>query len=199
MLTLISWIVIIPIPLPLSAILILVIDLGFELIAALSFAWDPPETKEGLMKLPPRKPVTPETANIFRRRALRQTQSHFDEEAGVVISPEDRTKMQKYMYQVRLLFSKEYWVDRFENTGAEVLVDGPLLSWAYLEIGTIEAIGALTAFFVVMYHRGINPRDARIMQKGSGPPTNYWTKNANPYKGIDGTTQADILAEAQSM
>lgn len=43
--------VIIPIPLPLSAILILAIDLGFELIAALSFAWDPPETKEGLMKV----------------------------------------------------------------------------------------------------------------------------------------------------
>lgn len=42
--------VIVPIPLPLSAILILAIDLGFELIAALSFAWDPPETKEGLMK-----------------------------------------------------------------------------------------------------------------------------------------------------
>lgn len=43
--------VIVPIPLPLSAILILAIDLGFELIAALSFAWDPPETKEGLMKV----------------------------------------------------------------------------------------------------------------------------------------------------
>jgi sodium/potassium-transporting ATPase subunit alpha len=43
--------VIVPIPLPLSAILILAIDLGFELIAALSFAWDPPETKGGLMRV----------------------------------------------------------------------------------------------------------------------------------------------------
>lgn len=191
--------VIVPIPLPLSAILILVIDLGFELIAALSFAWDPPETKEGLMKLPPRKPVTPETANIFRRRALRRTQSHFDEESGVIISPENLTKMKKFLYQTRLLFTKEYWIDRFENTGAEVLVDGPLLSWAYLEIGTIEAIGALTAFFVVMYHRGISPYDARIMQRGEGAPTNYWSKDALPYKGIDGPTQVDILAEAQSL
>lgn len=175
------------------------IDLGFELIAALSFAWDPPETKDGLMKLPPRKPVTRETSNIFRRRALRRTRSHFDEEAGVVIAPENLTKIQKWMYNVHQLFTKEYWVDRFENTGAEVLVDGPLLSWAYLEIGTIEAIGALTAFFVVMYHRGITPYDARIMQKGSGAPTNYWTKGAMPYKGIDGPTQVDILAEAQSL
>ncbi|OAQ58015.1 aminophospholipid-transporting P-type ATPase [Pochonia chlamydosporia 170] len=191
--------VIVPIPLPLSAILILVIDLGFELIAALSFAWDPPETEEGLMKLPPRKPVTPETCNIFRRRALRQTRSHFDEEAGVVISPEGQTRMRKHIYNVSQLFTKEYWVDKFENTGAEVLVDGPLLSWSYLEIGLVEAVGALTAFFVVMYRRGISPRDAHVMQKGAGPPTNYWTENAELYNGIDGPTQVDILAEAQSM
>jgi sodium/potassium-transporting ATPase subunit alpha len=191
--------VIVPIPLPLSAILILVIDLGFELIAALSFAWDPPETEEGLMKLPPRKPVTPETSNIFRRRALRRTRSRFDEEAGVVIAREDRTKLQKFLDDVRQFFTREYWLDKFENTGAEVLVDGPLLSWAYLEIGLIETIGALTTFFIVLQRRGISPYDARIMQKGSGPPTSYWTKDAEPYNGIDGPTQVDILAEAQSV
>jgi sodium/potassium-transporting ATPase subunit alpha len=37
------------------------------------------------------------------------------------------------------------------------------------------------------------------MQKGAGPPTNYWSKDAKPFKGIDGHTQVDILAEAQSM
>jgi sodium/potassium-transporting ATPase subunit alpha len=191
--------VIVPIPLPLSAILILVIDLGFELIAALSFAWDPPETEEGLMKLPPRKPVTPETCNTFRARALRRTRSRFDEEAGVVIPLEDQSKIQKYLYNVHQVFTKQYWSDKFENTGAEVLVDGPLLSWAYLEIGLIEAVGALTAFFVVMKRRGISPYDACIMQKGAGPPTNYWTNDAEPYNGINGYTQVDILAEAQSM
>jgi sodium/potassium-transporting ATPase subunit alpha len=191
--------VIVPIPLPLSAILILVIDLGFELIAALSFAWDPPETEEGLMKLPPRKPVTPDTCNIFRARALRRTRSRFDEEAGLVIPLEDQSKIQQYIYNVRQWFTKGYWSDKFENTGAEVLVDGPLLSWAYLEIGVIESIGALTAFFVVMNRRGITPRDAHIMQKGNRPPTNYWMNDAEPYKGIDGPIQVDILAEAQSM
>jgi sodium/potassium-transporting ATPase subunit alpha len=191
--------VIVPIPLPLSAILILVIDLGFELIAALSFAWDPPETSEGLMKLPPRKPVTQATTEIFRRRALRKTRSRFDEESGMVIPPENETKWQKFYYSTRTLLTRDYWSDKLENTGAEVLVDGPLLSWAYLEIGVIESIGALTAFFVVLNRRGINPHDARIMQKGQGAPTNYWTKDALPYKGINGKTQVDILAEAQSM
>jgi sodium/potassium-transporting ATPase subunit alpha len=191
--------VIVPIPLPLTAILILVIDLGFELIAALSFAWDPPETTEGLMKLPPRKPVTPETCNIFRARALRRSRAHFDSEAGTIISPSDESKLQRYTHAIRSLFTKEYWTDKFENTGAEVLVDGPLLSWAYLEIGVIEALGALTAFFVVMNRRGISPYDAHIMQKGNGPPTNYFTSNAESYKGISAATQVDVLAEAQSL
>jgi sodium/potassium-transporting ATPase subunit alpha len=191
--------VIVPIPLPLSAILILVIDLGFELFAALSFAWDPPETEEGLMKLPPRKPVTPQTCNIYRARALRRTRGHFDEEAGVIVAAPDQTKFQKYLHVVTQVFTKTYWTDKFENTGGEVLVDGPLLSWAYLEIGLIEAVGALTAFFVVMERRGISPRDAYIMQKGAGAPTNYWTSDATPYKGINGHEQVDILSEAQSM
>ena len=191
--------VIVPIPLPLSAILILVIDLGFELFAALSFAWDPPETREGLMKLPPRKPVTPESSNAYRRRALKKARSRYDEESGVIIPAEKQTRIQKVFYSVREFFSKDYWVEKFESTGAEILVDGPLLSWAYLEIGTIETIGALTAYFIVLYRRGITPRDAHIMAKGSSAPTNYFTKTAEPYKGIDAATQLDILAEAQAM
>ncbi|TLD18358.1 P-type cation exchange alpha subunit of ATPase [Venturia nashicola] len=190
---------VIPIPLPLSAILILVIDLGFELIAALSFAWDPPETAEGLMKLPPRKPVTPETTNVFRRRALRKTRSHFDQEAGIVVSPEKQSKIQKYMYTLKQWFTRGYWSDKFENTGAEVLVDGPLLSWAYLEIGLIEAIASLFSFFFVLYLRGITPYDARIMQRGAGHPTNYFKTNAQEYKGLDASTQIEALAASQSM
>ncbi|KAI1270050.1 hypothetical protein F5Y18DRAFT_2278 [Xylariaceae sp. FL1019] len=191
--------VIVPIPLPLTAILILVIDLGFELIAALSFAWDPPETDEGLMRLPPRKPVTRETTDIFRRRALRATGSRFDEESGVVIGPERTSKLQNFFFRFKRFFARGYWADKFQHTGAEILVDGPLLSWAYLEIGTIEAIGALIGFFIILYVRGISPYDARVMQKGSGAPTHYFTKNAEPYKGIDASRQVDILAEAQSL
>ncbi|KAK0713196.1 hypothetical protein B0T26DRAFT_753337 [Lasiosphaeria miniovina] len=191
--------VVIPIPLPLPPMLILVIDLGFELIAALSFAWDPPETREGLMKLPPRKPVTPETSNIFRRRALRQTRSYFDEESGVIHTPEPQTKLQEIFHSLQELFTRSYWVEKFESTGGEVLVDGALLSWAYLEIGLIEATGALASFFMVLHSRGISPHDAYIMQKGVGAPTKYWSKDGATYNGIDGPAQADILAEAQSM
>lgn len=156
------------------------------------------------MKLPPRKPVTPETCNLFRARALRKNRARFDEESGVVVPIEDMSKMQSWAHDVRQWFSKGYWTDKFENTGGEVLVDGPLLSWAYLEIGMIEAVGALTAFFVVMYRRGINPHEAVIMEKGNGAPTNYWSTNASNFTNSQGKVitaheQVDILAEAQSM
>jgi sodium/potassium-transporting ATPase subunit alpha len=67
--------VVVPVPLPLSAILILVIDLGFELFVGLSFAWDPPETKDGLMRQPPRKPVTPTSILARQRKALRRSKT----------------------------------------------------------------------------------------------------------------------------
>ncbi|RKO84592.1 E1-E2 ATPase-domain-containing protein, partial [Blyttiomyces helicus] len=60
----------VPIPLALTAIQILMIDLGFELAAALSFAWEPPETVGGLMKMAPRKPVTPEGTERLRRKLI---------------------------------------------------------------------------------------------------------------------------------
>ena len=191
--------VVVPIPLPLTAILVLVIDLGFELFAGLSYAWDPPETEGGLMKLPPRKPVTPESVNAFRRKALRETQSHFDEESGVVATPPPRSKFQKLMNRASHVVTKTYWLEKFHGTGGEVLVDAPLLCWAYLEIGVIETVGCLTGFFLVLSRRGVSPHDAYVMQKGAGPPTKYWTGDALPYNGIDGPTQVDILAEAQSM
>jgi sodium/potassium-transporting ATPase subunit alpha len=46
--------VVVPLPLPLSAILIIFVDLGFEMGIALSYAWEVPESKTGLMKVLPK-------------------------------------------------------------------------------------------------------------------------------------------------
>ncbi|KAH6576032.1 hypothetical protein BASA60_004692 [Batrachochytrium salamandrivorans] len=63
--------IVVPLPLPFTAIQIIIVDLGFELFLALSYAWDLPESKIGLMKLRPRKPVTPETIIRTKRLAAR--------------------------------------------------------------------------------------------------------------------------------
>lgn len=197
--------IIVPLPLPLSAILILVIDLGFELFAALSFAWDIPETKEGLMKLPPRKPVNPESIDRHRRSLYRrQRYIKYDSENGEEIRPPLLRRIYNTLHE---LFSAGYWKEKFEKTDSEVLVDLPLLSWAYLEIGIIEAIGNMLSYFVVLWYNGITPADAVIMQRGSAAPTFYFSNGpiyAQDYvtlagKVLNADAQKQALGQAQSI
>jgi len=126
--------VVVPIPVALGALQILVIDLGFELLAALSYAWEPAESETGLMRVPPRKPVTEESKLRIKERIARK----------------EVRKGNGTNWFARL-FHKSYWMDKFEKPDGEVLVDGGVLSWAYLEIGVIEFLGCMTAFFAVLW------------------------------------------------
>jgi sodium/potassium-transporting ATPase subunit alpha len=83
------------IPLPLSTILMLCIDLGTDMIPAISLAHEPAESK--LMKRPPR------------------------------------------------------------NSKKDRLVDWKLLSFAYLQIGVVQALAAVVTYFYVMYQEGWTP------------------------------------------
>ncbi|CAG8574563.1 12189_t:CDS:2 [Ambispora gerdemannii] len=189
--------VLIPIPLPLPPLLILVIDLGFELFIALSYAWDKPESETGLMKLPPRKPVTPTTINRFRRLALERTPTVIDPGTGKPIVP---SRISRFLHSIKKLFNLRWWANKFESTEGEVLVDGELLSWAYLEIGVIEAICSILAFFVVLNHHHITPYDARQMQtRGS-----YFKDDSEPYSTangyvVTGPKQKEALGQAAAI
>ncbi|KAG0056105.1 hypothetical protein BGZ83_006366 [Gryganskiella cystojenkinii] len=175
--------VIASIPLPISAMLILVIDLGFELLLSLTFAWDKPESSHGLMRLPPRKPVTPASIERKRRLATRVLPPVIDQETNEEIKPSWFTR---FSHDFKAMFTSVYWRERFEHTDDEILVDGGLLSWAYLEVGIIETVGALVTFFVVMYKDGgLTPARAVALQK----------QNAF---NVDGSPEAEILARAQS-
>ncbi|KAF9361530.1 hypothetical protein BGX26_002035 [Mortierella sp. AD094] len=177
--------VIASIPLPISAMLILVIDLGFELLISLTFAWDKPESKSGLMRLPPRKPVTPSSIERRRRLATRALAPVIDTESGEEVKP---SFFARFQHEFKSMFSAVYWREKFESTEDEVLVDAGLLSWAYLEVGMIETIGALLTFFVVFYKEaGITPAEAVRMQK------------LNAFSGEDALYEnKELLAKAQS-
>lgn len=131
-------------------------------IQQLSFAWDKPETADGLMRLKPRKPgllcflipifqaqivdfkVTENSIRSLKRRALRRTKTlHRDAETGDVIHP---TKISAFLSKLKAPFCRSYWEDRFEPTEEELLVDGKLLSYAYFEIGMIETIARYVPF-----------------------------------------------------
>ncbi|KAG0205242.1 hypothetical protein BGX28_003103 [Mortierella sp. GBA30] len=177
--------VIASIPLPITSMLILVIDLGFELFLSLTFAWDKPETRGGLMKLPPRKPVTPESIERRRRLASRALPRVIDAESGEEVKA---SRWNRFRHEFKSMFTAVYWREKFESTEDEILVDAGLLSWAYLEIGIIQAVGALVAFFVVLYKEGpFTPTMAVQMQKN------------NEFSSTSPQHNQDVLAMGQSV
>lgn len=112
------------------------LDLGFELFVGLSFAWDPPESKDGLMRLKPRKPVTERSILSLKKRALRRTKTlRRDSETQTLVKP---SRFRQLLTKCREPFTRTWWEDRFEKTENETLVDGKLLSYSYLEAGVIE-------------------------------------------------------------
>lgn len=190
--------VIVPIPLPLSAILILVIDLGFELLVALSFAWDKPEAQDSLMRMPPRKPVSERSIMNRKRRALRRSITLGNDTEAQTSSQPGRLAV--VVRKLRAPFTRQFWEDRFEPSDDETLVDGRILSYAYLEVGVIETIGSLLAYFIVFHKKGFSPNDLRRAQKDGS----YFKKQSPDfinYKGqpIDGPQQVEAFAQAQSI
>ncbi|KAI3615969.1 p-type cation-transporting atpase [Moniliophthora roreri] len=190
--------VVVPIPLPLSAILILVIDLGFELFVALSFAWDEPETQDGLMRMTPRKPVNERSINSLKKRALRRTKTLLrDAETQQVIPP---SRISKLISKIKLPFTRVFWEDLMEETDDEKLVDAKLLSYSYLEAGMIECIGSLVAYFVVFWVNGFSPRDLHVAQQAGG----FFEKGSPDFingrgGSISADKQVDAFGQAQSI
>ncbi|KAJ2854100.1 hypothetical protein J3B02_002838 [Coemansia erecta] len=183
--------IIVPLPAMITSIMILVIDLGFEVLAALTYAWEPSESPTGLMKLPPRKPVTVRSIAQKRAREARY--------AGTEL-PEDAAWIQRIGRTLRAPFTRNWWLDRFEKTEGEVLVDGDLLSWSYLEAGVISAISLLVVFFVILNHHGISPRQARLMAKDTN--NSYFNKDSPTYtyngREFTGHDQFYALNEART-
>ena len=239
--------VLVPIPPCLTSIQILAVDLGFEIFNSLSFAFEPPEDEELLMRLPPRRPVdihsgnltdieagidvdlnigddeddegeddesggvreqaTKDGAEVPRNVPLRTaplTDSRMlmnrlvDDEADMLLqdihraavdpsamTPEQkaiearlRRRYTRYIDEVKVMITQPaYWRAQYRqwrdlaNAGfraGERLVDGEVMSWAYLEGGMIECMGALVAFFAVLSSYGINIVDAVRIMKNNG-------------------------------
>ncbi|KAL8280278.1 hypothetical protein RQP46_007392 [Phenoliferia psychrophenolica] len=196
--------ILVPVPLPLSALLILVIDLGFELFVALTFAFDPPESADAIMSLPPRKPVTERSIQSIKSKALHRIKTQaIDPETG---APKKPSFLSRWATKLKAPFTKAWWAEAFEESDGEVLVDNSLLSYSYLEAGVIEMLGALVAYFVVFYESGFSPNDLRLAQKAqnANPPILYFLSDSPNYTNSAGrvlsaSDQVDAWAKAQSI
>lgn len=161
--------VVIPFPVALNSIQILLIDLGFEIFAALSFAWEPPESAEGLMRLEPRRPVNHES--IIRLREENEeaiacgNKAPLDENGNPLEAWEEPPAYKRFLNKI---VRKKTWLEAFRSPDGDILVDGEVLSYAYLEGGVIETLGAFLAFFYALGNRGISVDLSIQMQNRSG-------------------------------
>jgi len=105
-----------------------------------------------------------------------------------------------WLSKLKIPFTRAFWEDRFEVTDDEALVDGKLLSYAYLEAGLIETLSSLVAYFVVFFHNGFSPADLVRAQKNG---SYFLSSSPNFVNGrgrvIDAESQVTALAEAQSI
>lgn len=75
----------------------------------------------------------------LKKRALRRSKTVRDAETNEIIAP---GRISVLMSRLKSPFKAVFWEDFVEGSGGEQLVDAKLLSYAYLEAGMIEMIGA---------------------------------------------------------
>lgn len=76
----------------------------------------------------------------LKKRALRRTKTlRRDTETQEVIPP---SQLSVWASKLHAPLTREFWEDTLEHSEDETLVDNKLLSYAYLEAGVIEMLGA---------------------------------------------------------
>ena len=201
--------VLLPMPVALTSAQVLLVDLGFELFAPFSFAFDPPESVELLMTLKPRIPVTENS--IARRRRVTDLQRRqgllppIGEDADSEGEDDEKFKVvsrwKRYYYELNQMRYYEYWRQLFSPPpGGEILIDAELVLWSYLEGGLIECVGCLITYFVVMAASGLDISTVIAMQRRD---ISYFTPKSPPIvngrnETITGDIQYDALKQAQS-
>ena len=92
------------------------------------------------------RPVTEDSIRSLKRRALKRSKTlHRDTETGDVIPP---SKVSNFFSTLKTPFRPSFWEDRMEPSDGEMLVDGKLLSYAYLEVGMIECLARRVFLFL---------------------------------------------------
>ncbi|OLY84255.1 Sodium/potassium-transporting ATPase subunit alpha-1 [Smittium mucronatum] len=171
--------ILVPLPVILGPLEIIVIDLGFELFNSLSYAWEPVESKDGLMTEMPRSPVNSRSIKILRDRKARHINDYDPETDELIV----KTGFDKYYSMAKAPFTKIFWDDIREKKVGESLIDADLLIYSYIEMGCIMfACCFLNWFFVINHHKFTVPE-----LKNMANQTNvYFKKDSPDYLSVKG-------------
>ncbi|TBU06343.1 subunit alpha of sodium/potassium-transporting ATPase [Hamiltosporidium magnivora] len=198
------------VPSPMSSLLLMLIDLFTEFLPAVSLAFEPPEGN--LMHDPPRKLLTRNidninnttTANTLNNKNtdISDTNPEASNNPNTILEINTEPSL---LVRRNILAEKVFLFSFFrkikniflkKETG-ETLCDIDLLSWAYLEAGTLITLGCLTSFFITLYLSNV-PITYFFMS--SQDYFKLESKNIFLENGIslNSEVQLDILYRAQS-
>eukprot|EP00842_Homolaphlyctis_polyrhiza_P006751 jgi/Hompol1/7077/HPOL_005190-RA len=197
--------VILPIPAALTPVQVLAVDLGFELMASLSFAFEPAESVKDLMCMKPRRPVTKEYTTHLRhgvvQRQMLLPPTENSENSDESEEFELPARYREYAQELKRMTHWQYWRELFAPPpGGEVLVDADVLCWSYLEAGVLECVGCLVTFFAVFSYNGMDPGTVISAQRAGG----HFLPHSRPLyvpstnMTISGDDQYETLKQAQS-
>ena len=75
-----------------------------------------------------------------KRRALRRSKTLGHDSESQTATRLGRVTL--FMRKLKAPFTRNFWLDRFEPSDDETLVDNKVLSYSYLEVGLIETIAS---------------------------------------------------------
>ncbi|PVV01056.1 hypothetical protein BB560_004542, partial [Smittium megazygosporum] len=153
--------ILVPFPVIIGALQIIAIDLGCDLLNALSYAWEPSESNESLMKLIPRNPVTMRSIMQLRERNERHA-FEIDPETN---KPYPKSTIKKIVDTIKGPFTRLFWQDITEKKYGDSLISGDLLLYGYIELGIIMTVGCFITWILVLRDRGLSLGLTRRMMK----------------------------------
>ncbi|CAM9678078.1 unnamed protein product, partial [Choristocarpus tenellus] len=141
------------IPIPINSFLILCVDLGTEILPALSFAWEAPE--EDIMRVYPRRFAKPPPLGVAAERDEMENLSSID---GFELHEVDIRKKEFQSVAHRLgyyWFSITQWRLLDGNDQDERLVDNFVFAWSYGQTGIILSSAAMGSYIWIMKLGGV--------------------------------------------
>lgn len=84
--------------------------------------------------------VTENSIMSLKKKALRRTKTLIRDPETMEVLPAPR--FEAWKNKLKAPFTRYFWASAFESSEDETLVDAKLLSYAYLEAGMIEMLGA---------------------------------------------------------
>jgi len=84
-----------------------------------------------------------------KRRALRRSFTLGNDTEGQTTTRPGRLTV--LARKLKAPFTRQFWEDQFAPSDDETLVDGRVLSYAYLEVGMIETMGSCVSCLLNLY------------------------------------------------